>query len=41
MEKISSFKDLKVWSKSHELTLEVYKITKFFPFEKNLGWYLK
>ncbi|MCK9431890.1 MAG: four helix bundle protein [Candidatus Omnitrophica bacterium] len=30
-EKIICFEDLKVWQKSHELTLLVYKITKDFP----------
>jgi four helix bundle protein len=25
------FRDLKVWQKSHELTLEVYKATSKFP----------
>jgi four helix bundle protein len=26
-----NFRDLKVWQKSHELTLEVYKVTNKFP----------
>ena len=30
MGKIESFEDLKVWQKSHELVLEIYKITKSF-----------
>lgn len=29
--KIQNFRDLKVWQRSHELTLEVYKMTKPFP----------
>ena len=28
---VKSFKDLIVWVKSHELTLEIYKVTKKFP----------
>ena len=28
---MSGFKDLKVWKKAHNLTLEIYKITKEFP----------
>lgn len=27
----NNFKDLKVWKKSHELTLEIYKVTADFP----------
>lgn len=34
MEKISSFTDLIVWQKAHELAVEVYKITKTFPREE-------
>ena len=34
MSKVNSFRDLIVWKKSHELTLEIYKITKFFPSEE-------
>ncbi|MFA5438041.1 MAG: four helix bundle protein [Candidatus Omnitrophota bacterium] len=37
MEKIKSFKDLTVWQKSHELALEVYKATKYFPAEEKFG----
>ena len=28
---MKGFRDLKVWEKSHELTLEVYKLSKEFP----------
>lgn len=34
---MKTFKDLKVWQKSHELTLEVYSVTKFYPREENFG----
>ncbi len=37
MEKIRSFKDLIVWQKSHELALEIYKITKDFPQDEKFG----
>ena len=29
-----TFRDLKVWQKSHDLTLRIYKITKHFPSEE-------
>lgn len=32
-----SFKDLIVWQKSHELVIEIYKITKLFPQEEKFG----
>jgi hypothetical protein len=28
---MKDFKDLKVWHKAHELTLQIYKITERFP----------
>jgi four helix bundle protein len=28
------FRDLKVWNKAHQLTLQVYKLTKTFPKEE-------
>jgi len=31
------FKDLKVWRLSHELTLDVYRITKDFPRDEMFG----
>ena len=34
MGKIKDFTDLKVWQKSHELVLAVYKITRDFPAEE-------
>jgi four helix bundle protein len=35
---MKNFRDLKVWEKSHELTLDVYQITKSFPKEELFGW---
>lgn len=35
--KIYSFKDLIVWKKSHELTLEIYLITKLYPRFEEFG----
>lgn len=35
--KINNFKDLKVWQKSHELTLEIHKITEGFPEAEKFG----
>ncbi len=37
MGKIKGFEDLKVWEKSHEFVLEVYKITQQFPGEEKFG----
>jgi four helix bundle protein len=34
---ISSFKEIQVWKKSHELVLEIYKYTKRFPQEEAYG----
>ena len=31
---IKTFRDLIVWKKSHQLVLDVYKLTKFFPLEE-------
>lgn len=31
---MQNYKDLQVWKKSHELTLEIYKVTKSFPKEE-------
>ena len=31
MEKTKSFKELILWQKAHELTLNIYKMTKDFP----------
>lgn len=28
---MQNYKDLRVWSKSHELTLNIYQVTKTFP----------
>lgn len=35
--KIQNFYDLDVWKNAHELTLEIYKITKTFPKEELYG----
>jgi four helix bundle protein len=37
MDRINDFIDLAVWKKSHELTLEIYKLTKIFPNEERFG----
>ena len=37
MGNINTFKDLRVWSKGHDLVLEIYKLTKFFPDEERFG----
>ncbi|MFC2136263.1 four helix bundle protein [Bacteroidota bacterium] len=34
---VKSFKDLIVWQKSHNLTIEIYEITKKFPSEEKFG----
>ena len=34
---LKSFKELKVWQKSYELCLEVYRITAKFPKEERYG----
>ena len=34
---MQDFRKLYVWEKSHELTLEVYKVTKSFPKEELFG----
>ena len=34
---MKTFRDLRVWQKSHELTLEVYGITKSFPNDEKFG----
>jgi len=34
---MQSFRDLKVWQKSHQLTLEVYRFTSTFPREELYG----
>jgi len=37
MKKIQNFYELEAWKKAHELTLEIYKITKNFPREELFG----
>lgn len=37
MEKLEDFRQLKVWQKSHQLVLEIYKLTKEFPAEERFG----
>ncbi len=34
---IQDFKDLNVWKKSHQLVLEIYRITSSFPHSENFG----
>jgi len=35
--KMKDFRELKVWEKSHQLTLEIYKMTAGFPKEEQYG----
>lgn len=37
MGNIINFKNLKVWEKSHQLTLDIYKLTKNFPRSEEFG----
>lgn len=37
MEKLSHFENLTVWKKSHELVLDLYKVTALFPKEEVYG----
>ncbi|MBZ0183208.1 MAG: four helix bundle protein [Melioribacteraceae bacterium] len=37
MNKTNTFKDLIVWQKGHQLTLEIYKVTMKFPSEEKFG----
>ena len=37
MGKVEKFRDLTVWQKAHQLTLEIYKVTKDFPNEEKFG----
>ena len=32
-----NFLNLKIWKRSHQLTLKIYKITKYFPKEELFG----
>jgi four helix bundle protein len=34
---MQDFRKLQIWEKSHELTLEIYKVTKNFPKEELFG----
>jgi four helix bundle protein len=34
---VQNFRDLKVWEKSHALTLDVYKATRNFPSDERFG----
>ncbi len=36
-EMLKNYKDLKVWQKSYELCLEIYRITAKFPKEERYG----
>ena len=35
--KVKNFRDLKVWAKSHQLTLDVYRATRSFPKDELYG----
>ncbi len=37
MEKVRTFRDLKVWQRAHELVLAVYAVTKQFPDDERYG----
>jgi four helix bundle protein len=37
LEKLRNFWDLVVWKKSHQLVLDVYKITREFPSDEKFG----
>lgn len=37
MEPAKTFEDLIVWQKAHELTLDVYRVTRSFPKEEMFG----
>jgi hypothetical protein len=40
-EMLKNYKDLKVWQKSYELCLEIYKIAAKFPKEERYGlWWV-
>ncbi|MBQ4033601.1 MAG: four helix bundle protein, partial [Paludibacteraceae bacterium] len=34
---MQSYRKLKVWSKSHDLTIKIYKITESFPDSEKYG----
>jgi len=34
---VRNFRELKVWEKAHHLAVQVYKITKIFPADKQFG----
>ncbi len=34
---MQNYKDLQVWKKSHDLTIEIYKVTKLYPKEEVFG----
>ena len=34
---MKDFRDLKVWERSHNLALEIYKVTEYFPREEIYG----
>jgi len=41
MDKIKTFEDLTVWKKSHDLAIEVYRITKDLPSEEKFSLVLQ
>ncbi len=34
---MQNFKELKVWEKSHQITLDIYKVSACFPKEETYG----
>jgi len=34
---MQDFRNLKVWSKSHQFTLDIYQVTRLFPADERLG----
>jgi S23 ribosomal protein. len=34
---MKDFRTLNVWNKAHDLTLDLYKVTKLFPKEETYG----
>jgi four helix bundle protein len=34
---MQDFRTMKVWEKSHQVTLEVYRVTRRFPTEERYG----
>ncbi|MFH1046779.1 MAG: four helix bundle protein [Patescibacteria group bacterium] len=34
---IKTFRDLRIWQEAHALSLEIYRITKYFPIDERFG----